>query len=125
MTEALTTLQAPSRRDRAAARRLAASVDDGSELGRSLRAVLDEIADGGQVVLLRPDGEVTPAEAARILGVTRQFVDRLIADEVLPCRRLPGSRHRRIRMADVLTAAQERSRRRQGRAAIADALGDE
>ena len=125
MSDALRTLQAPSRRERATARRLAAAVDDGSELGRNLRAVLDEIADGGQVVLLRSDDEVTPAEAARILGVTRQFVDRLIADEVLPCRRLPGSRHRRIRMADVLAAAQERSSRRHGRAAIAAALGEE
>lgn len=125
VTAVVKTLEAPSRRDRATARKLASAVDDGSEFGRTLREVLDEIAAGAQVLVLRPADEVTPAEAARVLGVTRQFVDRLIADGILACRRLPGSRHRRIRMADVLAVAEQRDRRRQGRRAIAAALGEE
>ncbi|WP_460944619.1 excisionase family DNA-binding protein [Okibacterium endophyticum] len=39
-----------------------------------------------------------PTQAAELLGVTRQFVDRLCEDGVLAFRRLPGSRHRRIRV---------------------------
>ena len=121
---ALTTLSAESRSQRAAARQLAARVDDGSDLGHALRLVLEDVADGRSVVILRPTQEVTPAEAARVLGVTRQFVDRLCAEGVLAFRRLPGSRHRRILLADVLTVAAERDRRRAGAAAIRSALDD-
>ena len=121
---ALTTLSAESRSQRAAARQLAARVDDGSDLGHALRLVLEDVADGRSVVILRPTLEVTPAEAARVLGVTRQFVDRLCAEGVLAFRRLPGSRHRRILVADVLAVAAERDRRRAGAAAIRSALDD-
>lgn len=121
---ALTTLSAESRSQRAAARELAARVDDGSDLGHALRLVLEDVADGRSVVILRPTLEVTPAEAARVLGVTRQFVDRLCAEGVLAFRRLPGSRHRRILVADVLAVAAERDRRRAGAAAIRSALDD-
>lgn len=121
---ALTTLSAESRSQRAAARQLAARVDDGSDLGHALRLVLEDVADGQSVVILRPTQEVTPAEAARVLGVTRQFVDRLCAEGVLAFRRLPGSRHRRILVADVLAVAAERDRRREGAAAIRSALDD-
>ena len=121
---ALTNLSAGSRSQRAAARQLAARVDDGSDLGHALRLVLEDVADGQSVVILRPTQEVTPAEAARVLGVTRQFVDRLCADGVLVFRRLPGSRHRRILVADVLAVVAERDRRREGAAAIRSALDD-
>lgn len=67
-----------------------------TDLGHPLQAVLEDVADGNYVVILRPTQEITPAEAARVLGVTRQFVDRLCANGVLPFRRLPASRHRRI-----------------------------
>lgn len=72
---------------------------------------------------LRTDDEMTPAEAAQILGVTRQFVDRLCEDEVLPFRRLPNSSYRRIRVLDVLDLAAERQQMRAGCDAIRDALG--
>jgi excisionase family DNA binding protein len=114
----MTTISAESRSQRAAARQLALQVDDGSDLGHALRAVLEDVANGNSVVILRPTQEITPAEAARVLGVTRQFVDRLCADGVLPFRRLPGSRHRRILVADVLAVAAERDRRREGAAII-------
>ena len=121
---ALTTLSAESRAQRAAARQLAVRVDDGSHLGHALRSVLEEVADGNAVVILRPMQEITPAEAARVLGVTRQFVDRLCAEGVLPFRRLPESRHRRILVADVLAVAAERGRRREGAAAIRSVLDE-
>jgi len=46
--------------------------------------------------------EVSPADAAGLLGVTRQYVDRLIAMDALPVRRLPGSRYRKIPVVAVL-----------------------
>ena len=103
---------------RASAARLAAEVDPTSEFGATVREVFEEVAKGEQVVILRPDREVTPAGAAELLGVTRQFVDRLLADGVLAFRRLPSSKHRRIKLGDVLALAAERGRRRQGTDAI-------
>ena len=97
---------------------------DGSDLGHTLRSVLEDVADGQSVVILRPTQEVTPAEAARVLGVTRQFVDRLCAEGVLAFRRLPASRHRKILIADVLAVAAERDRRREGAAAMRSALDE-
>lgn len=84
--------------------------------------MFQDVANGEQVIVLRPDREVTPAGAADLLGVTRQFVDRLLAEGTLEFRRLPGSRHRRIKVGDVLALAAERDRRRQGADLICAAL---
>ena len=109
---------------RTAARELADRLEVDSEFGRVVRSMLTDVAHCKKVVVLRYEDEVTPAQAAEMLGVTRQFVDRLCEDEVLPFRRLPGSRHRRIRVQDVVDVAAEREQRRTGgdalRAAIAD-----
>lgn len=59
-----------------------------------------------------------------MLGVTRQFVDRPCGDEVLVFRRLPGSRHRRIRVQDVLDVAAKRERRRSGHETLRSAIED-
>jgi len=58
------------------------------------------LADG--VVLARVNDVVTPREAGELLGVSRQFVDKLIADGRLAAQLKPGSRHRAVRVADVL-----------------------
>jgi len=94
-----------------------------SPVEAALRSMLDAVASGSRVVMLRTEDEVTPAEAAQLMGVTRQFVDRLCEDGVLAFRRLPGSRHRRIRVEDVLEVAAERERRQAGGDAIRTALG--
>ncbi|MDQ6783530.1 MAG: hypothetical protein M3063_08840, partial [Actinomycetota bacterium] len=44
------------------------------------------------------------------------------ADELLDFRRLPASKHRRIKTGDVVALAEERDRRRQGADAIRAAL---
>ena len=59
-----------------------------------------------------------------MLGVSRQFVDRLCEDEVLRFRRLPGSSHRRIRVKDVIVVASEREQRREGHEAVRTAIED-
>jgi excisionase family DNA binding protein len=91
------------------------------ELTRLLRVALAELAAGGDVIVLRGEAEVSPAEAGELLGLSRQFVDRLIDRGDLPARRLPGSRHRRVRVADV-TAFRQRGDER--KAMIADAVND-
>ena len=90
-----------------------------------VRSLLNDVAHGERVVVLRTDEEVSPAEAAEMLGVTRQFVDRLLADEVLACRGLPGRRHRRIRVQDVLAVGVERDARRAGREALRTAIEED
>lgn len=109
---------------RSDAKHLAERLDGDSPLETAIRAVLDEVAHGARVVVLRTEDEITPAQAAEILGVTRQFVDRLCEGGVLAFRRLPHSRHRRIRIQDVLEVAEERERRRTGSEAIRAALVD-
>ncbi|MDL9978660.1 helix-turn-helix domain-containing protein [Microbacterium candidum] len=107
---------------RADAKSLAARLVGDTPVEAAVRSMLDDVAHGARIVVLRAEDEVTPAEAAELLGVTRQFVDRLCEDGVLPFRRLPGSRHRRIRVQDVLDVAAEREQRRTGRDALRAAL---
>ncbi len=69
------------------------------------RSVVEELISGmlaDGVVLARVDDVVTPREAGELLGVSRQFVDKLIASGRLAAECKPGSRHRVVRVADVL-----------------------
>jgi excisionase family DNA binding protein len=109
---------------RSDARSLADRLSGDTPVEVAVRAMLDDVARGARVVVLRADDEVTPARAAEILGVTRQFVDRLCEDGVLAFRRLPGSRHRRIRVQDVVDVAAEREQRRAGGDAVRAAIGE-
>ena len=107
---------------RASAARLSAEADPTSAFGEAVLEVFEDVAKGEQLIVLRPDREVTPAGAADLLGVIRQFVDRLLADGTLEFRHLPGSKHRRIKVGDVLAPAEERDRRQRGADAIRSAL---
>lgn len=118
-----TTLDPADPTVRSAAKNLAEQLGGDSPVEVAVRAMLDDVAQGARVVVLRTEDEVTPAQAADILGVTRQFVDRLCEDGVLAFRRLPGSRHRRIRVQDVVDIAAEREQRRAGREALRAAIG--
>lgn len=108
---------------RAAAKDLAERLGGQTSVEVAVHAMLDDLAHGERVVVLRTQQEVTPAQAADILGVSRQFVDRLCEDGVLAFRRLPSSRHRRIRVQDVVDVAAEREQRRAGGEAVRAALG--
>jgi len=121
---ALTTLDPGDPAVRSDAKTLAGRLSGETPVEAAVRAMLDDVAHGARIVVLRAEDEVTPAQAANILGVTRQFVDRLLADGVLAFRRLPGSRHRRIRVQDVVEVAAERDQRRAGADAIRHALGE-
>jgi excisionase family DNA binding protein len=104
--------------------RLAADPEKDSEVGRAVRSILDNVSHGERVVVLLEDQDVTPAQAAEMLGVSRQFVDRIIASGVLEAHRLPDSTHRRIKVADVVEVAEQRARMKAGHAAITKAFED-
>lgn len=91
------------------------SVELPRSLVRVLRAAADAFEESGRVAVVSEEAEVSPAEAAKLLGVSRQYVDRLIENGVLPVRRLPGSSYRKIPVRAVLA---ERAVKEHRRAAI-------
>ena len=86
---------------------------------RAVEQLLTDLACGGVVHVLADDRDVTTQEAADVLGLSRTFVVRLIDSGKLPAH-LAGT-HRRVRVADVIAYADERRRRLDAAAAIADA----
>lgn len=123
----------PDERD--AARRLTAlegqlvAVDAGGSrvdlpdgLSGLLRRASEELAAGHNVTVLRSDEVLTTTEAAKVLGVSRQFLVRLLDDGVIPSETLPGSLHRRLLLVDVLAFQVDRERRRAGMAAFREAV---
>ncbi|MGH8999216.1 MAG: helix-turn-helix domain-containing protein [Acidimicrobiia bacterium] len=79
-----------------------------------------ELAMGRRVALVPSAAELTPNQAARLLGVSRPFLVRLLEDGTIPSRRLERSRHRRIRLEDLLAFDQDRQARRSGINQIVD-----
>jgi excisionase family DNA binding protein len=93
-------------------------------LADMLSSAVRQAAKGHNLTLVRTDEEVSPARAGKLLGLSRQYVDRLIADGVLPARRLPGSTHRRLRMVDVVAFAERRDQRRELISDMVDTMVD-
>lgn len=94
-----------------------------ASLVRVLLTAADVLEDGDAVVLVNEEAEVSPAQAAKLLGVSRQYVDRLIAAGVLPTRRLPKSSYRKVPVRAVLAHRASRDRKREGiRAAVDSAV---
>jgi excisionase family DNA binding protein len=63
--------------------------------------VFERIADGQPIHILSTDQDMTTAEAAQLLNVSRPYVVRLLEEGKLPFH-LVGT-HRRIALTDVLT----------------------
>lgn len=101
-------------------------LDDGAVVPLSpglmavLRAAIGELAEGHAVTVLPSETELTPAEAAELLGLSRPFVVRLLDGGEIPSRHLPNSRHRRVKLSDVLAFQTRRDRRRAGRQRIGE-----
>jgi len=95
-----------------------------AELVRVLIASASELATGHAVTVLASETELTPAEVAELLGLSRPFVARLLDSGDIPSTYLPASRHRVVRLADVVAFQERRERRRQGRRQIADAVAE-
>jgi excisionase family DNA binding protein len=79
-------------------------------VGELVESISARLAEGKTVSVWVADdeAEVTPREAAQMLGVSRQFVMRLIADGDLPSRRLPGSSHHRVPVEGVVALMERR-----------------
>lgn len=101
---------------------------DGSEivlpasLVKVLAATAGELSAGHAVTVLVSDVRLTPAEVGELLGLSRPFVARLLGAGDIPSEHLPGSRHRVVRLADVLDFQARRERRRAGRRRVAAAV---
>jgi hypothetical protein len=91
-------------------------------LSQLLLASAEELADGHAVTVLASDTMLTPAEVGRVLGLSRPFIARLLDEDIMASQHLPGSRHRVVRLADVLQFQARRERRREGRRRINDAV---
>ncbi len=67
----------------------------------------------GQIDVLVGDDSslLTTTQAANVLGMSRQFLTRLIDNDVIPSMRLENSSHRRIPMEAVTAFAVERERK--------------
>lgn len=79
------------------------------------------LSDGDSLTVVSEEAEVSPAEAAKLLGVSRQYVDRLVARGQLPARQLPGSRYRKIPVRDVLAHRSAKDAKRAGIDSILEA----
>ena len=91
-----------------------------SSLLRLVVSAASNLAAGRAVMAIPAEVLLTPAEAAELLGLSRPFVARLLERGDIPSELLPESRHRRIRLEDVLAFQGRRERRSEGRSRIAD-----
>jgi excisionase family DNA binding protein len=91
-----------------------------SSLMRLVVSVANNLAAGRAVMTIPAEVMLTPTEAAELLGLSRPFVARLLERGDIPSELLPESRHRRIRLEDVLAFQDRRERRSEGRRRIAD-----
>jgi excisionase family DNA binding protein len=107
-----------------AAFRQASELELPPSLVRLVVAGAGALGDGDSVALVSEEAEVSPAEAARLLGVSRQYVDRLVAKGVLPARLLPQSRYRKIPARAVLAYRAAKDAKRRGIASILEAADE-
>jgi excisionase family DNA binding protein len=87
-----------------------------------LHASADQLSQGHGITVLATEVRLTPAEVGELLGLSRPFVARLLDAGEIPAEHLPGSRHRVVRLAEVLKFQARRERRRAGRRRVADAV---
>jgi excisionase family DNA binding protein len=91
-----------------------------SSLLRLVVSAASNLAAGRSVMTIPAEVMLTPTEAAELLGLSRPFVARLLECGDIPSEFLPESRHRRIKLEDVLAFQDRRERRAEGRRRIAD-----
>ena len=77
-----------------------------------IRDVLAKLVDSERVAVLREDEELSPEQAAAILGISRPLVVRRMDSGRLPFRYVGA--HRRCRFSDVLKLRREEQGQREG-----------
>jgi excisionase family DNA binding protein len=76
----------------------------------ALIEALQAVADGKEIVVLGADRDLTTSQAADLVGVSRQYLVRLLDDRAIPSY-LVGS-HRRVRLDDLMAFKADRDERR-------------
>lgn len=115
----------------AGAFRLVLRLPDGREielpesLVKLLQASADELSAGKSLILLASEVVLTPSEVGELLGLSRPFVARLLDHGQIPSTFLPGSRHRTVRLEDVLKFQAQRERHLEGRRRIGEIVEEE
>lgn len=87
-----------------------------------IRDVLEQAAGTERVAILRDDAELSPEQAARILGVSRPLVVQRMDDGRLPFRRVGA--HRRPRLSDVLRLREREQAQREALERLAEDTED-
>jgi len=77
---------------------------------RFLRQIVEDLADGKVVSLTKASQEMTSQQAAGFLGVSRQFLVRLLDEGKIPFHRV--GTHRRVYLEDMTSFRDERDRQR-------------
>lgn len=85
------------------------SLDLPDRVTQVLGSILIEVARGHVVAVVSTAEEVSTGVAASLLGVSRPHVAKLVDSGVLPGRRI--SRHRRVRLSDVMELKRTMERR--------------
>jgi excisionase family DNA binding protein len=83
----------------------------------ALADLLDRLSSSDAVTVLAEDTEITPEDAASILGISRPLVRKRMDVGLLPFRRV--GTHRRIRLVDVLALREREKPVRQALKALA------
>lgn len=88
-----------------------------------MRRLLEHLQRGESFTVLPPEAVVTTQQAARILNVSRAYLNQLIASEAIPHSTL-GS-HRLLQLADVLQLREQRFQQRSAALDELSSLGQE
>lgn len=75
-------------------------------LGDVLTQVVEEMARGNALSIIPIHAELTPRQAAELLGVSRPYVSRLMKEGRIPSRKVGA--HHRIRLTDLLAYRKKR-----------------
>lgn len=81
------------------------------EVAQGLDRVVECLAGGEPVLIMPASAELTTGEAADILGVSRQYLVRLLDDGRIPHRR--EGAHRRLLFRDVVRYREQSRRKRE------------
>ncbi|HEX9765490.1 MAG TPA: excisionase family DNA-binding protein [Nitriliruptorales bacterium] len=90
----------------------------------TIHALFHALASGRDVHVTAAGHDLTPAEAAERLGISRKLVNKMLDAGEMDFYRLPQSSHKRIPATEVIRVLRERERVRAGVDAIMDAVAE-